>query len=54
MILRLLIANALELAVGVGIVSALRLPLGTAYLAGLGRRLQRSRSTPTTAGRCGG
>ena len=35
MILRLLIANALELAVGVGIVSALRLPLGTAYLAGL-------------------
>ena len=35
MILRLLIANALELAVGVGVVSVLRLPLGTAYLAGL-------------------
>ena len=34
-ILRLLIANALELAVGVGVVSALRLPIGTAYLAGL-------------------
>lgn len=35
MILRLLLANTLELAVGVGVVSVLRLPLGTAYLAGL-------------------
>jgi hypothetical protein len=34
-ILRLLLANALEFAVGVGVVSALRMPLGTAYLAGL-------------------
>jgi hypothetical protein len=34
-ILRLLLANALELAAGVGVVSVLRLPLGIAYLAGL-------------------
>lgn len=32
---RLLLANALELVTGVGVVSLLRLPLGTAYLAGL-------------------
>jgi hypothetical protein len=32
---RLLLANALELVIGLGVASALRLPLGTAYLAGL-------------------
>jgi hypothetical protein len=32
---RLLLANALELVVGIGVTSVLRAPLGTAYLAGL-------------------
>ena len=35
MILRLLLANALELVTGLGVVSALGAPLGTSYLAGL-------------------
>ena len=35
MITRLLLANALELCIGLGVVCALRVPLGTAYLVGL-------------------
>jgi hypothetical protein len=34
-IARLLVANALELCIGLGVVCALRVPLGTAYLVGL-------------------
>ena len=36
MIVRLLLANALELGAGVGVAALLRLPLGASYLAGLG------------------
>ena len=35
MIARLLLANALELVVGVGVATLLRAPLGTAYMLGL-------------------
>src|SRR5205823_5838830 len=35
LIARLLVANALELCVGLGVVCALRVPPGAAYLAGL-------------------